>query len=104
MILARDVLFFCGDWEMSWGLLSDLADRFDSVCINNRQLADTVDVYKAQHVAMSLGLILVLHLSRSVVAKMLEILRRDIEGVPLSESERRHIESLPPDLAANETS
>jgi len=86
-----------GDWEMSWGLLSDLADRFDSV---HPQLPHTVDVYKAQHAAMSLGVILGLHLSRSVVAKRLEILRRGIECVPLSASERGHIESLPPDLAA----
>ncbi len=61
---------------MSWFLLSDLADRFDSLCINNPQLPDTVEVYRAQHAAMSLGLILALHLSGSVVVTRLEILRR----------------------------
>jgi Heterokaryon incompatibility protein (HET) len=100
VVLARDIRFFCGDWELRWGLLSDLAERFDSVFTNNRQLNGTIGFYKAQHAAMSCGLMLALHISRSAVADRLEMLRRDIEYSPSLSSDKSHIESLTTELAA----
>lgn len=98
VVLARDIRFFCGDWELRWGLLADLAETFDLVIANNHHLVWTHDFQNAQHAAMSLGLVLAFHLTRSAVASRLEFLRRDIESIPPTTSQKKHIESLAQDL------
>ncbi|KAE9369753.1 HET-domain-containing protein [Stipitochalara longipes BDJ] len=101
VVLARDIRFFCGDWELRWGSLADLAEQFDFVFTSNpqnRHLVWTHDFQKAQHAAMSLGLVLAFRLTRSAVADRLEYLRRDIESIPSTTSEKSHVESLAQDL------
>jgi hypothetical protein len=98
VVLARDIRFFCGDWELRWGLLADLTERFDYVLTKNRYLIWTDEFNKAQHAAMSLALMLALRLTRSAVAERLEFLRRDLESTLCTTSTRTHIENLALDL------
>ena len=101
VILARDIRFFCGHWELRWELLASLAEQFDLVITSNphnRHLTYTRDCQTAQHAAMSLGLVLAFRLTRSAVAARLEYLRSDIEQLPSTTSAKNHIESLARDL------
>jgi hypothetical protein len=101
LVLARDIRFFCGDWKLRWGLLAGLAERFKLVRINKHLLTwNPHEFDKARHATLSLATMLALHLTRSVVAKRLELLRKDIESIPLLTSERSHIEGLAPDLVS----
>jgi hypothetical protein len=99
-VYARDIRFLCGDWELRWGLLANMAEKFDSALTNNRYQIWTGGFSKAQHAAMSLALMLGTRLTRSVVAERLELFRRDIESIPFITSTKSHIESLTPDLIA----
>ena len=101
VVLARDIRFFCGDWELGWGILAELAERFE--CIHNsicKHLHWKHNVLTAQHAAMSLGLVLAFRLTRSSVAERLEFLRRDVESIASSTRETSHIESLTQEVAA----
>ncbi|TVY43817.1 Heterokaryon incompatibility protein 6,OR allele [Lachnellula subtilissima] len=78
VVYARDIQFFCGEWESRWG--------------------------KARQASMSLALMLGIRLTRSVVAERLELLRRDIEFTPLDTPKGSHIECLALELVAKRES
>lgn len=100
VVLARDIRFFCGEWELGWGILTDLAERFDFI-LNHicNHLHWRHNFLAAQHAAMSLGLVLAFRLTRSSVADRLELLRRDVESIASSTRKSSHIESLTQEVA-----
>jgi hypothetical protein len=84
VILARDIRIFCGDWELRWGLLANISQKFDLFISSNphyHHIRWTHEFQQAQHAALSLGLVLAFRLTRSAVAERLD-LRRDIESIP----------------------
>jgi len=84
VILARDIRIFCGDWELRWGLLANISQKFDLFISSNphyHHIRWTHEFQQAQHEALSLGLVLAFRLTRSAVAERLD-LRRDIESIP----------------------
>ncbi|TVY93022.1 Heterokaryon incompatibility protein 6,OR allele [Lachnellula willkommii] len=100
VVYARDIRFFCGNWESRWGLLAHMAEIFDSLLSINRYQIWNFDLSKARHAAASLALMLGMRLTRSVVAERLELLRRDIESIPPATPKGSHIECLAIDLVA----
>lgn len=100
VVYARDIRFFCGNWESRWGVLVDMAERFEYLLVRNRHQIWSYDSSKARHAAMSLALMLGMRLSRSVVAERLESIRRDIESIHLDTPKGSHVECLALDLLA----
>ena len=103
VVLAHDIRFFCGEWELRRGLIAVLAEKFDYVLTNNTHIRHpywTQDFQKAQHAAMSLALVLAFRLTRPAVSARLEFLRGDIEYIPSTKSRETHIKNLAQDLVA----
>jgi hypothetical protein len=100
VVLARDVRFFCGDWEMKWQLIAQMGNMFDDILFMT-PLAGWSEVYlRAQQSAASVALMHGFHFSRSVVAERLCDLEEDIESRELPSRHRNSVEAIGPELAA----
>jgi len=101
VILARDIRFFCGSWELRWELLANVAQQFAFIITSNPHIYELIwthDFQNAQYSALSLGLVLDFRLTRSTVATRLKYLRSAIELNASTTSAKKHIESLAQDV------
>jgi heterokaryon incompatibility protein (HET) len=99
VVLARDARFFCGDWEMRFWQVSEMANRFEQVLlIQYHSISE--DYRNAQIGAASLAMMAGLRETRSVVAERLNGLIRDIKSTANSATPRRSVKGLDPELAA----
>jgi hypothetical protein len=85
VVLAREVRFICGHWELTWSVVANAAKAYDMLISQTPYGVWTRNNVKARYSTWSLDLMLKLRLTRSTVAKRLADLKGDIESVP-----RRH--------------
>lgn len=80
IVLAREVRFLCGSWNLNWQKLVDLANHAE-VMLHHALPGRSSDLLDdAAQAAASLGLMLGLRLTRSAVSSRLEDLREGIES------------------------